>query len=254
MKKRKNNKLVWLLLLILVVVGLYGCGFLDGAIEEGKAIFEDVTSVPDIDNEDGSDSEENNSEEEDFSGNGSDESVSEDLQKLYKELEEAYNKDKDAEVVVNNFEDADQESDKEPSLDVVANMNFHELDGKGKNYVFTYNGNDFTAIYTTDNWKVIDSYLIEDEADITAICGVLIAEHPVHGKDMKSYRTADDMAYEWLQHNLAYTLLPEGNRWKVKAKDVDLNPADQGLSFDEIYEQQTGKKLTLDEIMKYLDK
>ena len=243
--KKRRNKLVWFLLLILVVAGLYGCGFLDAALEEGKEIFEDVTSVPDSDESEDSDSED---------------SVSEDLQKLYEKMEEAYNKDKDTTSEdeessgdeESSEETSDDSSDDSSALDVVANLNFHDLDGKGKNYVFTYNGTEFTAIYTKDNWKVIDSYLIESEEDITAICEVLIAEHPIHGKDMESYRTAEDMAYEWLQHNLAYTFLPDGNRWKVKAKDVDLNPADQGLSFDEIYERQTGKKLTIDEILKHI--
>ena len=137
-------------------------------------------------------------------------------------------------------------------LKSTADINLHSADGGKKNYVFTYNGTDFSAIYTADNWKVIDSYLIDNTEDITIICEALIAEHPIHGSDMQSYRTAEDMAYEWEQHNIAYTFLPEGNRWKEKIKDVDLNPADQGLSFDEIYERQTGKKITIEEILKHI--
>ena len=38
----------------------------------------------------------------------------------------------------------------------------------------------------------------------------------------------DDLVYEWQQHNLAYNILPDDNSWKEHAKDVDLNPADQG--------------------------
>lgn len=137
-------------------------------------------------------------------------------------------------------------------LNSTSDINLHSVDGGSKNYAFSYNGSEFSAIYTTDNWKIIDSYLIDNTADITIICEALIAEHPIHGSDMQSYRTADDMAYEWEQHNLAYTFLPEGNRWKGKTKDVDLNPADQGLSFDEIYERQTGKKLSIEELLKHL--
>lgn len=137
-------------------------------------------------------------------------------------------------------------------LSSVNDINFHDVDGASKNYSFTYNGSDFQAVYTTDNWKVRDSYLITNNDDITIICEALIGAHPVHGKDMVSYRTKEDMAYEWQQHNLAYTFLPEGNRWKNKAKDVDLNPEDQGLSFDEIYERQSGKKLNLEEILKHI--
>ena len=69
---------------------------------------------------------------------------------------------------------------------------------------------------------------------------------------MESYRTAGDMAYEWVQHNIAYAVLPDDSRWKKSTKDVDLNPADQGLSFVEIYERQTGKELTVEEIMKHV--
>ncbi len=42
------------------------------------------------------------------------------------------------------------------------------------------------------------------------------------------------MAYEWLQHNIAYELLPD-SEFKASAKDVDLDPDDQGLSLEEIY-------------------
>ena len=38
------------------------------------------------------------------------------------------------------------------------------------------------------------------------------------------------MAYEWEQHNIAYQLLPEDSPYKENAKDVDLNPEDQGKS------------------------
>ncbi|MBR0085067.1 MAG: hypothetical protein IJL97_00810, partial [Lachnospiraceae bacterium] len=71
--------------------------------------------------------------------------------------------------------------------------------GDGSNYTFTYGEEIFTAIYTTDNWKIIDSYRIDNSDDMKIICEALIAEHPVHGSDMQSYRTPEDMAYEWIQ-------------------------------------------------------
>lgn len=74
-----------------------------------------------------------------------------------------------------------------------------------------------------------------------AICQALIDIHPIHGKDMISYRTADDMAYEWVQHNIVYTLLPEDNLWKEHAKHVDLNPEDQGKNIKEIYDVRVNK-------------
>ena len=67
---------------------------------------------------------------------------------------------------------------------------------------------------------------------------------------MVSYRTADDMAYEWVQHNLAYEILPEGNSFRNSAKDVDLDPRDQGMSLVEIYEDRTGKKIDLKSLLK----
>ena len=74
------------------------------------------------------------------------------------------------------------------------------------------------------------------------ICQALIDIHPIHGSDMISYRTSDDMVYEWLQHNFAYSVLPDDNLWKNNAKNVDFDPQDQGKSIKEIYEDRTGKK------------
>ena len=116
-------------------------------------------------------------------------------------------------------------------------------------YVFEYGGEQFTAYFDGNSWRVYDSYKIANHNDITIICQALINEHPVYGSDWESFRTADDMAYEWEQHNLAYTVLPEDNHWRNDAKDVDLDPYDQGKSFPEIYESRTGQKL---DIRKYL--
>ena len=126
------------------------------------------------------------------------------------------------------------------------------VDDKGKDYTFIYRGETYNCTYIPDNWKVRNSYKITNEADITMICQALCQEHQVHGKDLVSYRTPEDMAYEWVQHNLAYKYLPDGNQYKTKAKDVDLNPADQGLSIKEMYERRTGQTLTLDVIMEYM--
>ena len=122
-------------------------------------------------------------------------------------------------------------------------------DDAGSYYSFRYDGMDFTAVYTEDKWKIFDSYRVSDINDMVIICGALIAEHPVHGADMVSFRTAEDMAYEWLQHNAAYAVIPEGSEWYSHVKDVDLDPRDQGKSFIEIYEERTGKKFSLEDIM-----
>ena len=71
------------------------------------------------------------------------------------------------------------------------------------------------------------------------ICEALKTEHPIHSADYESYRTAEDMAYEWIQHNLAYELLSDDSEWKYHAKDVDINPEDQGKSVYDLYRERT---------------
>ena len=130
-------------------------------------------------------------------------------------------------------------------LSSTEDINLRDIDGKKTNYSFTYKNQDFSAKYTKDNWHIKDSYKIANAKDMGIICQALIDVHPIHGKDMKSYRTVDDLVYEWQQHNLAYNLLPDDNSWKSHAKDVDFNPADQGKSLAEIYEARTGSKLDI---------
>ena len=114
-------------------------------------------------------------------------------------------------------------------------------DDYGCGYVFTYSGEEFTAYFDTYSWRVYDSYKITNHSDIVTICQALINEHPVYGADWESWRTADDMAYEWEQHNLAWQMLPANSHWRDDAKDVDLDPYDQGKSFRDLYESRTGE-------------
>ena len=116
--------------------------------------------------------------------------------------------------------------------------------------MFTYGEEDFSAQYLYGIWTVFDSYKITDKSDQTIICQALIDVHPVLGKDMESYRTAEDMAYEWQQHNMAYAYMPEDNAWRDSAANVDFDPEDQGRSFKEIYEDRTGEKLDVKEKIK----
>lgn len=116
-----------------------------------------------------------------------------------------------------------------------------DTNGQGSDYSFVYNSLAFSAYYSVsedgkENWKIIDSYKIRSKADIQVICKALISIHPVHGRDMVSFRTARDMADEWELHNLAYDYLPEGNS-KNRAKDVDLDPDDQGKGFGDFVAQ-----------------
>ena len=108
-------------------------------------------------------------------------------------------------------------------------------------YVFSYGGEEFTAYFDTYSWRVYDSYKITNHGDIVAICQALINVHPVYGADWESWRTAEDMAYEWEQHNLAYQMLPVNSHWRDDAKDVDLDPYDQGKSFRDLYESRTSE-------------
>lgn len=125
-----------------------------------------------------------------------------------------------------------------------------DIDNKKTNYNFTYKNETFTATYTPDNWNIKDSYKITNYNDIIIICEELNKIHKVHGSDMESYRTASDMAYEWLQHNIAYNLLPQGNSFKQNAKDVDLDPRDQNKTLKEIYEDRTGKEFKIEDFLK----
>ena len=134
-------------------------------------------------------------------------------------------------------------------LKSAADIELTDTDGNGKNYHFYYAGDDFTAIYTTDNWKVKDSYRVHSEADMIIICQALIDEHPVHGKDMESYRTAEDMAYEWEIHNMGYAFFTDDERLKNKAKDVDFDPKDQGMTIEEFYKSRTGKDFDINVIL-----
>lgn len=119
------------------------------------------------------------------------------------------------------------------------------VDDWGQSYVFDYAGEQFSAYFDSYSWRVYDSYKITNHGDIVKICQALLDEHPVYGSDWVSYRTADDMTFEWEQHNLAYSMLPADSHWRDDAKDVDLDPDDQGKTFPEIYESRTGQKFDI---------
>lgn len=154
-------------------------------------------------------------------------------------------------TVTESLAGAAKEAAKDAASEMIskADIELENTDGKGKNYHFYYAGEDFTAIYTDDNWKILDSYRVNSESDMVIICQALIDEHPVHGKDLVSFRTAEDMAYEWQIHNIAYSMIKDDDTLKNKAKDVDFDPKDQGLTLEEFYESRTGKKLDLGDIM-----
>ena len=127
-------------------------------------------------------------------------------------------------------------------------LSLNDVDGRKTNFTFLYKNEVFNATYTKDNWHIEDSYKINNKNDIIIICKALTDIYPIHGKDMKSFRTIDDLVYEWEEHNIAYDFLPKDSIWKENAKSVDLDPEDQGRNIKEIYEARTGKKLNLKDI------
>jgi len=146
---------------------------------------------------------------------------------------------------------AEQDGSGEPGiLSEPEDVALTDLTGAGTDYAFIYDGTLYAAKYTPDNWEIRDSYRITNAMDMAIICQALINEHPIHGKDMFSFRTCDDMAYEWIQHNVAYSFLPEDSPWIDSVKNVDLDPKDQGKSYRDLYEDRTGKKF---DIQSFLD-
>ncbi len=145
---------------------------------------------------------------------------------------------------------AKQDGSAEPGiLSGVEDVGLKDLTGAGTDYAFIYDGTPYAAKYTPDNWEITDSYRITNAMDMAIICQALINEHPIHGKDMVSFRTCDDMAYEWIQHNVAYSFLPEDSPWINSVKNVDLDPKDQGKSYRDLYEDRTGKKFDIESIL-----
>ncbi len=160
---------------------------------------------------------------------------------------------------------AEQDGSAEPGiLSGVDDVALTDLTGAGTDYVFIYDGVPYSAIYIPDNWEIKDSYRIINAMDMAIICQALINEHPIHGRDMVSYRTCDDMAYEWIQHNVAYGILRSLNNksadgsgeeirvsgkdyssWMESVKNVDFDPKDQGKSYRDLYEDRTGKKFDI---------
>ena len=134
-------------------------------------------------------------------------------------------------------------------LTSAADLNLTSADGGSKNYTFVYDGETFKAKHTADHWTIYDSYKINSKSDMMIICQALIDLYPVHGSDMVSYRTAEDMTFEWQQHNLGYIFLGEKSEWASHLKDVDFDPADQGKSFDEIYKDRTGKEFKFSDFL-----
>ena len=135
------------------------------------------------------------------------------------------------------------------SLTSVEQLAIEDTDGSGRTFTFTYDGMSFEAQYTTENWKIIDSWKIQNAGDMEMICGALQDIHSIHVPDGDEARTPEDMMFEWVQHNFAYEHLPEDHPWREHAKDVDLNPDDCGKTFIEIYEDRVQDRFRIGDFL-----
>lgn len=123
----------------------------------------------------------------------------------------------------------------ESFIDGVPEISYEYSDEDFEHYSFEYAGETFEVIHEYDNWKIFDSYRIRNSRDMEKICRSLIDIYPVHGRDLVSFRDAEDMAYEWLIHNIAYELLDDDEPYRQYAASVDLDPDEQNKSLWEIY-------------------
>ncbi len=147
-----------------------------------------------------------------------------------------------AEGVKKTVDEKIKSSDKKSGTGSLASADDLNLrrNGSAYDYLFTYNGEDYRAVYITDTWKIYDSYKITNKHDMKIICQTLSDIYPVPSRDGTSVRTADDMAYEWDQHNKIYMIAPEGSRTKERTRNVDLDPEDQGKSYKDLYQENLG--------------
>ena len=123
------------------------------------------------------------------------------------------------------------------SREIPEAFELYDVDGEETNFILIYKGEEFIVLHEEDNWRIYNSYKITSRTDILAICQALIDIHPIHGKDMISFRTAEDMTDEWVKHNFVYSILSKGN-WKDCAGTVDLDPKDQGATLIGMYEMR----------------
>lgn len=112
------------------------------------------------------------------------------------------------------------------------NLTYNRNEGNKEFYEFNYKVNNkskvFTAIYTPNNWKIKDSYLITDMDDMVLICSLLKNYHAIPNKEYSGMRSAENMANEWDAHNHVYYTFG----FEDHTKDVDIDPSDDGMTRD----------------------
>lgn len=117
-------------------------------------------------------------------------------------------------------------------------IRYEYSDGYYEYYSFDHAGEEFEVLHEYDNWKISDSYKIRNSKDMQLICEALLDIYPVHGADLESYRTPEDMAYEWIQHNIVYEMPLTDSSRKESAANVDLDPKDQNKTILEMFKDR----------------
>ena len=117
-------------------------------------------------------------------------------------------------------------------------ITYEYSDGYYEYYSFDYADEVFEVLHEYDNWKIFDSNKIRNSKDMQLICEALLDIYPVHGVDLESYRTPEDMAYEWIQHNIVYEMPLTDARYKESAANVDLDPGDQNKTIVEMFKDR----------------
>ncbi len=113
-------------------------------------------------------------------------------------------------------------------------FNFY-IAGSGENVEGKINVTFYPAQYGADgkpdpNIRVWDSCEITHPEEIRAICGRILAS-PFYDPDVYG-RTLDSMVTEWQAHNDVHTAYPN-----ERTRHVDLNRADEGLSYMDFWER-----------------
>ena len=124
-------------------------------------------------------------------------------------------------------------------------LSYDGSDDYADNYSFIYGDETFTAHYTPylgGDWKIVDSYRITDRGDMVVICEALLKENKVSGR-ITRFRTAKDMADEWVIHDQGYTLAKAYSMTDAvrRLKDVDMDKKDQGKTFGDFLNEFLGK-------------
>ncbi|MCR5816797.1 MAG: dockerin type I repeat-containing protein [Ruminococcus sp.] len=107
-------------------------------------------------------------------------------------------------------------------------------------YTLVYKKDTFTVYYkeskktdgsTDEDWKIMDSWRIDNYEIMRIICQILMEEHPIHYPNSSKVRSVDSMAIEWVLHNSGYIDYTEKgdteNAERCRHVDINSNDADR---------------------------